>query len=67
MEKTLTRVETLIDTKEMELIEEYETHHGIPLIASPFWTGHILLAREIQANLQLARGIKEVFMSIRKG
>ena len=65
MVESLARVEMVIAIKETDLIGEYENHQGRPLIASPSWTGRILLEREIQANLQIARGIREALVIIR--
>ena len=63
MAETLSRVEVVIAIKETELIGEYENHQGIPLITIPFWMGRILLAREIQENLQTMWGILEELAS----
>ena len=65
MVETPVRVEMVIAIKETELIREYENHQGRPLIASPLWTGCILLAREIHENLQTAQGIREALLIIR--
>ena len=65
MVETLARVESIITVKEVDLVSEYETHQGQPLISNPFWTGCILLARDIQANLQMAMGIREAMTIIR--
>ena len=59
------RVEATISIKKVELVHEYETHQVRPILASPFWTRCILLARDIQANLQLVHCIRAALIIIR--
>ena len=60
-------VRAQIVNKEISLLQEYESHQGIPLDTHPFWGVHTLLARDIQARMQLQQGIRESLQLIRDG
>ena len=39
---------------------------GCPLLPNPFWTAHILPARDIQGKIQAAQGIRDALDIIRR-
>ena len=67
MAETPTIVEAFIAIREIDLLREFETIMGCPLIPSPFWSARILLTRDIQAKIQTTHGIREVMDTIRRG
>ena len=67
MEDIPTTVESHIAMKELELLREYETHQGHPLVINSFWTVRILLAHDTQAKAQISHGIREALTLIRRG
>ena len=67
MAETPAAVEAYIAMKELDLLMEYETLMGRPLVINPFWTVQILLARDTQASVQRALGIRKDLSLIRRG
>ena len=57
MAETPTAIEAFIAIKEIHILREFEDLMGRPLMINPFWTVRILLARDIQAKVQIAQGI----------
>ena len=60
-------VDAYIAIMEIDLLREFEAIMGCPLVPKPFWYARILLARDIQAKIQTAQGIRRALDSIRRG
>ena len=60
-------VEAFIAIMDIDLIREFETLMGFALIPNPFCSLRIILARDIQAKIQMAQGIREAMDTIRRG
>ena len=67
MSEIPTMVEAFIAIMEIDLLREFEMLMGCPLIPISFWSARILLARDIQAKIQTAHGIREVMDTICRG
>ena len=67
MSEMPTTVEAFIAIMEIDLLREFESLMGFPLIPSPFWSACILLAHDIQAKIQMAQGIRKAMDTIRRG
>ena len=67
LSETHPAVDACIAIMEIDLLREFETIMGCPLVPNPFWSTRILLARDIQAKIQTAQGIREAMETIRRG
>ena len=63
--ETPTTVDAFIAIMEIDLLNEFEAIMGCPLVPNPYWYGCILLARDIQAKIQIAQGIRGALVTIR--
>ena len=59
-----TAIEAFIAIMEINLLREFETMMGFPLLPNPFWTACILLARDIQKKIQTTQGIRDALETI---
>ena len=67
MSETTMAVKAFIAIMEIDLLREFETLMGCPLIPNPFWSACILLSYDIQAKIQMAQGVREAMDTIRRG
>ena len=67
LSETPPAIDAYIVIMEIDLLREFESIMGCPLIPNPFWSARILLSRDIQAKIQTAQGIHEAMETIHYG
>ena len=67
MVETPIAIEAFIVIMEIDLLQEFKTLMGFPLIPNPFWLARILLVRGIQGKIQTAQGIRDAMETIHRG